>query len=238
MPLALVTGANRGIGRGVAARLARLGYTVLLGSRDPAKGEAAAADLNADLPPAAAGRAVAVPLDVTSDDDLAAVAALIERDYGGTLHALVNNAAVDYDTDQSVLTADPARVERVWRTNTLAPMRLTQALASALRRAGPAGRVVNVTSGAGALHAMDDATPAYSLSKAGLNALTRQQAAALADAGTRVNACCPGWVRTAMGGPGANRSVEEGTESVTWGVTIADDGPTGGFFRDGKRQAW
>ena len=236
MPLALVTGANRGIGRGVAAQLVDLGYTVLLGSRDPEQGRAAADAINRDRRGDA--RAVPLRLDVTEPADAQAIAQLVDREHGGVLHALVNNAAVDYDNDQHVLTADLARVQRTWEVNVLAVWRLCQVLAPALRRAGSAGRVVNVSSGSGAYANLGTGTPGYSHSKAALNALTVMLADGFRDSGTRVNACGPGWVRTDMGGAGATRSVAEGAASVVWGVTLPADGPTGGFFRDGERVAW
>ena len=236
MPLALVTGANRGIGLGVARHLARAGYDVLAGSRSLDKGTAAVEQLRRDVPEASFR---AVQLDVTSEADARDVARLIDDEYGGTLHALVNNAAIDYDTDQSVLTADPERVRRVWETNTLAPWRLCQVLAKALQAAGRAGRVVNVTSGAGAYSTLGAGTPAYSHSKAALNAVTLMLAAGFRASGVKVNACGPGWVRTDMGGAGASRSIEQGAASIAWGVTgVADDGPTGGYFYDGEPQAW
>ena len=236
MPLALVTGANRGIGLGVARHLARAGYDVLAGSRSLDKGTAAVEQLRRDVPEASFR---AVQLDVTSEDDAREVARLIDAEYGGTLHALVNNAGVDYDTDQRVLTADLERVRRAWETNTLGPWRLCQVLATAIKAAGAAGRIVNVTSGGGAFGSLGAGTPAYSHSKAALNAVTVMLAAGFRDSGTRVNACGPGWVRTDMGGMGASRSVEQGASSIAWGVTgVSDDGPTGGYFYDGEPQAW
>ena len=250
MPLALVTGANRGIGLGVAGQLLDAGFTVLLGSRSLSKGqEAVKRQFSAyqrsdvDRPVlvewAKTGQVRAVQLDVTAPADVFAVANRIDDEYGGTLHALVNNAAIDYDTDQHVLTADLDRVQRVWETNTLAVWRMCQVLAKALKKAGKQGRIVNVTSGAGAYDSLGTGTPAYSHSKAALNALTLQLAAGFGESGVKVNACGPGWVRTAMGGMGATRPVAEGASSIVWGVTgVADDGPTGGYFRDGKPQAW
>ena len=237
MPLALVTGANRGIGLGVAGQLLDAGYMVLFGSRSLKKGEQALSSSFSAF--AKTGQARAVQLDVTAPADIVAVADLIDDEYGGTLHALVNNAAIDYDTDQHVLTADLDRVQQVWETNTLAVWRVCQVLAKALKKAGKAGRIVNVTSGAGAYGSLGTGTPAYSHSKAALNALTLQLAAGFGESGVKVSACGPGWVRTEMGGMGATRSVAEGAASIVWGVTgIDDDGPTGGYFRDGERQVW
>ena len=237
MPLALVTGANRGIGLGVARQLLDAGFTVLLGSRSLDKGQAADASLGGAY--AKTGQARAVQLDVTSEADVEAVARLIEDEYGGTLHALVNNAAVGYDTDQHVLTADLERVRQVWETNTLAPWRLCQVLAKALKAAGKAGRIVNVTSGAGEYANLGSGTPAYGHSKIALNGVTVMLAEGFRKSGVKVNACGPGWVRTDMGGAGATRSIEQGAASIVWGVTgVGDDGPTGGYFQDGERREW
>ncbi|MEM1125872.1 MAG: SDR family oxidoreductase [Bacteroidota bacterium] len=231
--IALVTGANRGIGREVARQLAIQGYHVLLGARKPSTGEAAAQalrDAHLDV------HVEAVRLDVTSATDLDALVARLQQ-APGRLDVLVNNAGMDYDTDQDVLTADLDRVRRVWETNTLAPWRLAQLLAPFLRKSTH-GRLVNVSSGAGAFDALGRGTPAYSHSKAALNAVTVMLAAALRSDGVLVNAVGPGWVRTDMGGASAPRSVEQGAAGIVWAATLPDDGPTGGFFRDGERQPW
>jgi NAD(P)-dependent dehydrogenase (short-subunit alcohol dehydrogenase family) len=127
-------------------------------------------------------------------------------------------------------------VREALETNTLGPWRLAIAFADLLR-ASPHGRLVNVSSGAGSLQGMGDGHPAYSISKAALNALTLMLADALRRDGVLVNAVCPGWVATDMGGTGG-RPVSDGGASVVWAVTLPDDGPTGGFFRDGRRIDW
>ncbi|MEM8556794.1 MAG: SDR family oxidoreductase [Bacteroidota bacterium] len=231
-PIALVTGANRGIGREVARQLTQRGYHVILGARTLDDGHAAAQAINAESP---TGHAEAIQLDVTDPASIEAARLGIEAH--GRLDVLVNNAGVDYDTDQRVLTADLDRVHRVWATNTLGPWRLAQVLAPLLR-ASPHGRLVNVSSQAGQLGSLGAGTPAYSHSKAALNAVTLMLASALKPDGILVNAVCPGWVRTEMGGQAAPRSVVEGAASVVWAATLPDDGPTGGFFRDGKPLAW
>ncbi|MEM0962849.1 MAG: SDR family oxidoreductase [Bacteroidota bacterium] len=231
--VSLVTGANRGIGLGVARQLAQRGHHVLLGSRDLDAGREAAETVRREVSDALVQ---AVQIDVTKASDVEALVDTLQQS-PGRLDVLVNNAAIDYDTDQHVLTADLDRVERVWTTNTLGPWRLAQALSPFLRES-PHGRLVNVSSEAGALHALRTGTPAYSHSKAALNAITIMLSAALKDDGVLVNAVCPGWVRTDMGGPNAHRSVEEGAASVVWAATLPDDGPRGGFFRDGKPLDW
>ena len=228
--LALVTGANRGIGLEVSRQLAVQRHTVFLGSRDPAKGEAAAAALRER------GLDVhAAHLDVTDPDTADELARLIELRYG-RLDVLVNNAAVDYDTDQQAVTADLDRIRRDLDTNLFGAWQATQAMLSLLRRS-PAGRIVNVSSGAGALTDMGADAPAYRISKVSLNALTRMLAAELRRDGILVNSVCPGWVATDMGG-GGGRPVADGAAGITWAATLPADGPTGGFFRDRRPIPW
>ncbi|NNF59239.1 MAG: SDR family NAD(P)-dependent oxidoreductase [Rhodothermaceae bacterium] len=226
--LALVTGGNRGIGLGVCRQLAGRGYAVLLTGRDLGAARAAADRIEGAVTP--------LQLDVTDAGSVEAARAEVEERFG-RLDVLVNNAAADYDTDQDVLSADLDRVRRALETNTLGPWRVAQAFVPLLRANG-CGRLVNVSSGYGALSGVATGPPGYSLSKAALNALAIMLAAALADDGVLVNAVGPGWVRTDMGGAAAPRSVEEGAASVVWAATLPDNGPTGGFFRDGRRIAW
>lgn len=222
--IALVTGANRGIGREVARRLAVEGHTVHLTARSgKAAADAADAIGGPDVRP--------LRLDVTSAEDVEAAA----RDIGA-LDVLVNNAAITYDTWQRATNADLDVVREAAETNLYGPWRLTRALLPQLR-ASEHPRVVNVSSEAASLTSMGGGTPAYSTSKVALNALTRMFAAELRSDGILVNAVCPGWVATDMGGPGG-RPVEEGAASVLWAVNLPDDGPTGGFFRDGRPLPW
>jgi NAD(P)-dependent dehydrogenase (short-subunit alcohol dehydrogenase family) len=226
--IALVTGANRGIGLEVVRQLAQRGFTAVLASRDPEKGRAAAESLG--------GLEVDTRrLDVADPDSVQAVGSELEDDYG-RLDVLVNNAAIHYDTWQTGVDADLDVVQEALETNLFGAWRTTQACLPLLRRSQH-GRIVNVSSGGGALTSMGAGTPAYSVSKAALNALTRILAAELRRDGILVNAVCPGWVATDMGGPGG-RPVEQGARSVMWGVLLPDDGPTGGFFRDGRQLDW
>ncbi len=224
-PTALVTGANRGIGLEVSRQLAQAGMRVLLGARDRAKGEAAARALGGE------GLGVeAVVLDVT---DPAGVEALGSR--LAAVDVLVNNAGIDYDTDQTALSSDLNRVRTIFETNVFGAWMIAQAVGPGMRSRGW-GRIVNVSSGAGSLSTMGRDPPGYSASKAALNALTRLLAAELAGSGVLVNSVCPGWVATDMGGGG--RPVRDGAAGVVWAATLADSGPTGGFFRDGRPLAW
>jgi NAD(P)-dependent dehydrogenase (short-subunit alcohol dehydrogenase family) len=229
-PVAVVTGANRGIGREVVRRLARAGYVAVLGSRDAQRGMAAAAELGGER----AG-VVACRLDVADEATVRAAARWVEERLG-RCDALVNNAAIDYDTDARATTADLERVHRAMETNLYGAWRAALAFLPLLRRS-PHPRLVNVSSGGGSISEMTAGTPAYSVSKAALNALTRILAAELRRDRVLVNAVCPGWVNTDMGGRGG-RPVSEGAASVTWAVMLGDDGPTGGFFRDGRPIAW
>ncbi|MER7542757.1 SDR family NAD(P)-dependent oxidoreductase [Spirillospora sp. NPDC127506] len=221
MTVALVTGANRGIGREVCRQLAARGHDVLLAARSAEAAERVAKEVGA----------TPLRLDVTSADDIARAASEI-----GRLDVLVNNAAITYDTWQRASTADLAVVREAAETNLYGPWRLTQALLPLLRRS-PHGRIVNVSSEAASLTNMGGGTPAYTASKVALNALTRMLAAELRADGVLVNAVCPGWVATDMGGPGG-RPVADGAASVVWAATLPDDGPTGGFFRDGRPLPW
>jgi NAD(P)-dependent dehydrogenase (short-subunit alcohol dehydrogenase family) len=149
---------------------------------------------------------------------------------------LVNNAAIHYDTWQRASTADLRVVTEALEVNLLGAWQTSLTLLPLLRASGH-GRIVNVSSEAGSLASMDGGAPAYSVSKAALNALTRMLAGDLRRDGILVNAVCPGWVATDMGGPGG-RPVAEGAASVLWAVDLPDDGPTGGFFRDGRPIPW
>jgi len=171
-----------------------------------------------------------VQLDVADEASVERAAAEI-----ATLDILVNNAAILYDTWARAATADLDEVHAALETNLFGAWRTTQAFLPHLRRSAHA-RVVNVSSESGSLNGMSGGTPAYSVSKAGLNALTRILAAELRGDGILVNAVCPGWTDTDMGQGG--RPVEQGAASVVWAAELPDDGPTGGFFRDGRALDW
>jgi NAD(P)-dependent dehydrogenase (short-subunit alcohol dehydrogenase family) len=228
-PVAVVTGGNRGIGRDVARQLAEQGYVVVLGARDEVKGQRAARELDPT-----GGRIVPCRLDVADAEVVRAAAGWID-DRFGRVDVLVNNAAIDYDTDQWAVTADLDRVRRAMETNLYGAWAMVQAVLPLLRES-PHPRIVNVSSQSGSVSEMTGGTPAYSVSKAALNALTRLLAGELRRDRILVNAVCPGWTATDMGGGG--RPVAEGAASVVWAVLLPDDGPTGGFFRDGRPLTW
>ncbi|WP_367319349.1 SDR family oxidoreductase [Streptomyces sp. HUAS ZL42] len=228
-PVAVVTGANRGLGYEVVRQLAERGHRVVLGSRDLEKGRAAAAQLDPG------GRWVtAVQLDVADEASVVAMAEWVTR-HLGRADVLVNNAAILYDTWARARTADLDEVRRALDTNLFGAWQVTQALLPLLERS-PHPRVVNVSSEGGSLAGMTGGTPAYSVSKAALNALTRLLAGELRGHGVLVNAVCPGWTATDMGGGG--RPVPEGAVGIVWAATLPDGGPTGGFFRDGEPLLW
>jgi NAD(P)-dependent dehydrogenase (short-subunit alcohol dehydrogenase family) len=221
----VVTGANRGLGREVARQCAARGDTVVLGSRDLAAGRAAAREVGA----------VPMVLDVTDPEGLAAAAQEVERAVGH-VDVLVNNAAVHYDTWQDSVDVDLAVVRQALETNVLGAWQATLAFLPLLRRSAHP-RVVMVSSEGGSLTSIGGGTPAYSVSKAALNGLTRVLAGDLRRDGVLVNAVCPGWTATDMGGPGG-RPVAEGARSVLWAVDLLDGGPTGTFTRDGQPLRW
>jgi NAD(P)-dependent dehydrogenase (short-subunit alcohol dehydrogenase family) len=230
--VALVTGANRGIGLETSRQLLAEGLTVILAGRD----EAALERARHTLPPDQQARASTVRLDVDDRESIAlAYRTVTER--LGRVDVLVNNAAVLLGESEDVLgiTADVYR--RSLETNLIGAIETCRAFTPEMARRGY-GRVVNVSSSAGQLATMSTYAPAYSISKAALNAFTRLLAHSYRDRGVLVNAVDPGWVRTDMGGPGAPRSPDQGADSIVWLATLPDGGPTGGFFRDRRRIDW
>ena len=231
--VAVVTGANRGIGFEICRQLAAANTCVVMTSRDEAKGHAAKEALlraDSDLR--------YHRLDVTSDDSVKDLVAYLEGEFG-RVDVLVNNAGILFDDDRleaSVLDVSVERVRLTMEVNFFGPLRTCQALAPLLRKS-TSGRIVNVSSGLGQLDGMVDGYPAYGMSKTSLNALTRLTADALSKDGVLVNAMCPGLVATDMGGA-KGRPVEEGADTASWLALLPDDGPTGGFFRDRKVIPW
>ncbi|MEH0822734.1 MULTISPECIES: SDR family NAD(P)-dependent oxidoreductase [unclassified Micromonospora] len=228
---AVVTGGNRGVGLAVVQHLLDRGFVTVLACRDTGRGEAAAATLTPGP-----GRVLVRRLDVGDDDSVRAFAAGL-TDSPGRVDVLVNNAGIHYDTDQDPAGADVGVVREAFEVNALGALKVCQAVLPLMRHRGPGRRIVNVSSGAGSLSTMGAGTPAYAISKAALNAVTRLFAAQLAPDGILVNSVCPGWVATDMGGRGG-RPVAEGAAGVVWAVDLPDDGPTGGFFREGRPVPW
>ena len=224
--VALVTGANRGIGRAICELLAqREGIRLLAAARRSAEAEETAAELPGD--------ARGVELDLSDPAMAAERAAQIDGEHG-PIDILVNNAGIM--PSGGILDHGIADFQRCLAVNTVAPFALIRALAPGMQCRGW-GRIVNVSSGWGSFDGRLGGPVAYSASKAALNAVTVTAAAEL-DACVKVNAGCPGWVRTRMGGHDATRSPEEAADTPVWLATLPDDGPTGGFFRRRERIDW
>ncbi|WP_194777647.1 SDR family oxidoreductase [Pararhodonellum marinum] len=229
--VALVTGANRGIGLEVCRQLAEKNHQVILTCRDHVKGNEAIRSLNGLSP-----KVLFHPLDVTSPKSIAILEKFVSREIG-RLDILINNAAINYDTWQSTLNADLIQVATTLETNLMGPWRMIQTFYPLMEK-HHFGRIVNVSSGAGSFSSLTPGTPAYSISKAALNMLTLKAAGELKGFGILVNAVCPGWVRTEMGGPSAPKSPAQGAEGIVWAAQLPDGGPSGKFFRDQAEIKW
>lgn len=228
--VAVVTGANRGIGLEVCRQLAAAGVRVVLTGRDQALVDAAAADLRArdlEVSPAV--------LDVTSGGSIRSCARLVLKQFA-RVDILVNNAAVLSDEDSELLAIPIDHFRATFEANVFGAIVVSQAFVPAMieRRSGS---VVNVSSGAGQLSSMGTYAPAYSISKAALNAFTVQLAAATRGTGVIVNCVDPGWVRTRMGGQSAPRSVQQSADTILW-LALRSDGPTGKFFSNRRIIDW
>ena len=239
--VALITGANKGIGLETARQLGGQGITVLIGARDAAKGEQAAADLKAE-----GITAYAVTVDVTDTTSVAAAVSKVEAQFG-KLDILVNNAGVLADRDATASTVSDTLVRQTFETNVFGLIHTTQAFLPLLRKS-EAGRIVNLTSILGSItFAADPASPIgggtgsgsiYAASKAAVNMYTVHLATELKDTPIKVNAVHPGWVKTEMGGEGAMMEIEDGAKTSVQYATIGADGPTGGYFHFGEKFPW
>jgi NAD(P)-dependent dehydrogenase (short-subunit alcohol dehydrogenase family) len=230
--IALVTGANRGIGLEISRQLAQLGVTVLLGSRDSTKGQQAQQLLHQE----GLTNIAFQPLDVTNEGSIRQLERAIVTQYG-RLDILVNNAGIFPDKMGSALDSTVEMIRAAMETNLYGPFRLCQ-LFLPLMKQNNYGRIVNLSSGMGQLSEMNSCCPGYRTSKTALNALTRLLADELKGTNILINSMCPGWVRTDMGGPGATREVKEGADTAIWLATLPEGGPSGGFFRDRQPMSW
>ncbi len=233
--IALVTGANKGIGYEVARELGQLGYKVILTARDEAKGKAAAQRAGKNI--------IFMPLDVTDENAIKTLAKYIEQEFG-RLDVLVNNAGVFLDTGSgtagytSAFDAKSKTIYDTFKTNTMGTFLMCQALIPLMMK-NKFGRVVNVSSGMGQLSDMNGGVPGYRISKTAINTVTRIFADETIGTGVLVNSVCPGWVKTDMGGPGADRSVMKGAETILWLATLPESSDqTGGFYRDKEQIDW
>jgi NAD(P)-dependent dehydrogenase (short-subunit alcohol dehydrogenase family) len=230
--VALVTGANRGLGFETSRQLLARGMTVVMAGRDVDALERARNTLQADEEK----RALVVPLDVTDSESIVAAHRIVSERVGA-VDVLINNAAVLLFENDEILSIPPAGYRDTFETNVFGVIEVCRRFVPGMARKRY-GRVVNVSSGAGQLARMSTYAPAYSMSKAALNAFTRILASTYRRSGVLVNTVDPGWVRTDMGGPSAPRSPEQGADTIVWLATLPDDGPTGGFFRDRRAIEW
>ena len=237
MKIALVTGANRGLGFETSRQLAMKGFKVYMGVRNPDKGIVAADILRSE------GLDVeAVAMDVTKTQSIRNFVNFL-REKNESLDVIINNAGVFLESEgprdnstASVFKVDPIIILKTIETNTMGPLKLLQALIPLMQEKGE-GRIINISSGMGSLTEMGGFWPGYRISKTALNALTKIMASELSATNIKVNSVCPGWVKTDMGGAEAPRSVEKGVETTIWLATTKQS-PNGCFFRDKKEIAW
>ena len=228
--IAVVTGANKGIGFEICRQLAQKGYKVILTARDEEKGKKATEKLQK-----AGLDVVFYQMDVTNEVSIQQAADDIMGNFG-KLDILVNNAGVGSDRDNQASSANIDRIKEILETNTFGPLRVCKAFIPIMLE-NKHGRIVNISSNMGALSSMDSGLIGYRMSKAALNVVTRILAIELEDKNILVNSMAPGWVRTDMGGPEATRSIEEGADTAVW-LATADNLPTGRFFQDRKEIDW
>jgi len=230
MKTALVTGANKGIGREVALQLAKKGFHMFIGARNRHAGRKAAEEIAKQ-----GGKATFLEIDINYNESVTGAA----REFAKIvdhLDVLVNNAGIMMDGDDAILEVSDDIFRKTIETNVLGALRVTRAFAPLLAKS-KAPRVINVSSGGGQLTGGADGwSPAYCISKTALNGVTSQLAAALPK--FAVNSVCPGWVRTDMGGSNATRSVEEGADTIVWLAIDAPQELTGKFLRDRKEIPW
>ena len=230
--IAVVTGANRGIGFEICRQLAAKGISVVLTSRDEAKGRMVVAQLRSQ------GLEIEFyQLDVTDTSGIQRLGGFLERQYGAA-DILINNAGIMADPKGTGMLGVQLQIIRTtMETNVYGPLILCRELIPLMRKKNY-GRIVNISSGLGQLSEMGGGTPAYRMSKTALNALTRTLTAELKGTNILVNSMCPGWVKTDMGGSNAVKTLAEGADTAVWLATLPDGGASGGFYRDRKAILW
>jgi NAD(P)-dependent dehydrogenase (short-subunit alcohol dehydrogenase family) len=237
--VALVTGANRGIGYVISRRLGEQSITVILGARDPNKGAEACSRLQGE------GLDVHFELlDMSDEKSIKAAIGSIRKQFG-RLDILVNNAGIMIDGEEDAQNVGQETIQMTMQTNVMGPLMLCQSCIP-LMKTGGYGRIVNMASTLGSLTEMADPrsmyagvrTPAYRFSKAGLNCITTLLAKEVRDDNILINSACPGWVRTDMGGDQAPLTPEQGADTPVWLATLPDGGPTGGFYRERTLIPW
>jgi NAD(P)-dependent dehydrogenase (short-subunit alcohol dehydrogenase family) len=237
--IALITGANKGLGFEISRQLGKLGITILLGSRSKTRGLAAVEELKAEQI-----EAHALIIDVTHEPSIDRAVEFIEREYGH-LDILINNAGIMEDQSLKPSNAPHDLLRAVFDTNFFGVINVTQAMLPLLQKS-EAPRIVNISSSLGSLTLQADPDGpfaetkvlGYDASKTALNAFTIHLAHELRDTPIKVNSACPGWVKTDMGGPNAPGTVESGADTPVWLATLPSDGPTGGFFNSRKPVPW
>lgn len=232
--VAVVTGANRGIGKAIARRFAEAGAEVVLAVRDVASGALARRDIAAAID----AKLEVFECDVGDDASVAEFGRMLERAHPSGVHVLVNNAGILEDREDDSLTIEISKFARHLNVNVTGALRVSQLVVPMMRRAGW-GRVVNVSSTMGQFEGgLDGGYTGYRVSKAALNALTKTMAYDLRREPIRVNVMHPGWVRTRMGGPAAPETSDKAVETALFLATLPPDGPTGRFWRDKREIAW
>jgi len=226
--IALVTGANKGIGLEIVRQLAAAGFHVFLSARNELKGKKAATEVRGDVS--------FLQMDVADDESILKAA----REYGNLcerLDVLINNAGIYIDADAGILTVSRNRLVETFQTNAFGAIRVTQAFLPFLKKSREA-RVINLSSGYGEIGGLTSEVPSYCLSKLTLNGATIMLHQALRSSGISVYAMSPGWVRTDMGGQNADRSVEQGADTAVWLATKGSKEQSGRYFRDRKIHGW
>ena len=231
--IAVVTGANRGIGLEVCRQLLSKDIHVILTARDEKKGRTACEQLNSS-------EVKFLQLDVTSQSSVNAFSDYINNQYQ-RCDVLINNAGIFPDPRDdswpSVLDADIETIKTGMETNAYGVLRMCQAVIPTMQKNGY-GRIVNLSSGMGQLSEMNGCCPGYRISKTSVNVITRIIADELTDSNVLINSMCPGWVKTDMGGNGATRELPEGADTAIWLATLPDGAPSGLFYRDRKQIDW
>jgi NAD(P)-dependent dehydrogenase (short-subunit alcohol dehydrogenase family) len=228
---ALITGANKGIGYEIARQLMARGWMVCLTARNAAAGSCAAKTLASE-----GGRVVFIQMNVSRTDSIRAAAKKFESQFEH-LDVLINNAGVYPDEGLTILTVGREQMVETFQTNTFGAIEVTQAFLRALQKSKNA-RVINMSSGYGQVEGLSPTVPSYCLSKLTLNGVTIMFSEMLKSDGIAVNSMSPGWVRTDMGGAGAERSVEQGADTAVWLACDAGQDITGNFFADRKPRPW
>jgi NAD(P)-dependent dehydrogenase (short-subunit alcohol dehydrogenase family) len=232
--VAVVTGASRGLGRAAGEALARQGYTVIMAMRNPDKKMKDMEKLKSE-----GLKIVTAELDVADTISIGKFISFITKTFN-RCDVLINNAGIfndDTKTSGSPLSTAIDVIKKSLETNTFGPLLMIQGLVPFMKNNGY-GRIVNVSSGMGSFDEMDRGYISYRMSKTALNVITKLAAAEFAGTDILINSVCPGWVKTDMGGPGAERLIPEGISGILWAATIPKGGPSGGFFRDGKQIKW